>query len=290
MFCTRAKEEGAAFPDKGKRVMAILQLCIAFSLILGYASTPFMKELFERQSKKLLYHTVMGENSSHHAAERFERLPTAQKHQIIAHYNALSLKDNSGFWHKVERSFHLLLVELPPFEKLWLLLAVAIPLMLLLRVEGVNDVVWLLPCVAALYGWNHQQQEFPANHRGASTLFPSEKVLVEEHLKEPLSGDISAQYGQLRRGWELYLIRTWAHKEPAKEELEYKRQIEEGEYAFNLARLTEQMAAEKEAPNTSQDKTHSGVLLGYVAWNLLFAWVASRSDGASSRQRKCPFA
>ena len=47
-----------------QRLMAIAQLCIAFSLLLWYAMQPFMGEYFDLRSRMLLYEYAMGTSPS----------------------------------------------------------------------------------------------------------------------------------------------------------------------------------------------------------------------------------
>ena len=101
------------------RVAAIIQLCLAFSVILWCAGQPFMGELFAIKSKMILYQSVMGSPDLlkkgkddpklaarlERNAERFASLPLDQKQQLIRSYEQLHNKAEAPFLTKLWRSY-----------------------------------------------------------------------------------------------------------------------------------------------------------------------------------------
>ena len=62
MFRKRTKKiypPGTFIPTPA-RVCAIIQLCVAFTVLIWNMATPFAGELFNVKSKMILYHDVMG--------------------------------------------------------------------------------------------------------------------------------------------------------------------------------------------------------------------------------------
>lgn len=293
MFAKRKREyPPGTFISTPKRVLAILQLCIAFTLLIAIISYPFIGELFEQKSETLLYHNVMGnpllsEKIGHSNPEyterlkrnavRFENLPEEQRKSMIQHYDALQVKSEKPFLTKCWQSLKILFVELPSFERAWLLLAIIVPIMLLKRVEGAAKAAWLLPIVALLYSLNNyfygEQPLLPGDNK----LFPSEKILVDEYLKAPLSSSITEQHTQLLKGWQLYLIHNWTDQIPSEDANVFAKQVEEGEHLFNVARLEAIVDQPKQHGSIFHQKTSLLLLALYVIWNLYFAWMINKS-------------
>jgi hypothetical protein len=295
MFAKRKKREypPGTFISTPKRVLAILQLCIAFTILIASASHPFIGELFAQKSQTLLYHNVMGNNVLSEKignanpkyrellkmnAIRFEKLPESQKTNIIEQYDALQAKSEKPFLTKLWHSIKILILDLPAFERAWLVLTVIISIMLLKRVEGSAKAAWLLPIVALLYALNNYAYGEKQLPTADSKLFPSEQIIVQEYLKEPLSQNILEQQPQLLKGWNNYLIKNWAHQIPSEDLDAFSKQAEEGEYAFNVARL-EAIANQPRQDRSVFHQRESVLLLAlYVLWNLYFAWRVNKSE------------
>ncbi len=295
MFSKRVRKSfpPGTFIPKPARVMAILQLCMAFTLLFGAAGYPFMGELFAHKSETLLYHVVMGNDLAagkaddqrsrefrgrlERNAQRFAALADSQKAQLIRSYDLLQAKANSSFLEKLQRSLHIIAFELPALERAWILFSVIIAIMLLLRIEGAATAVWILPFIAALYGLDNHQHGSISRFNQGEALFPSEETIVNEYLKHPIQGNIAEQQERLKMGWRLYLIHEWAHQPPSNDPLFFAQQAEEGEFLFDLARLKEMQKHSFLKASPFQEKEPFGLLMIYLIWNIAFAWTAARS-------------
>src|SRR6185437_7678594 len=123
--------------------------------------------------------------------------PEEQRSTIIAKYDMLQAQAEKPFFAKSWNSLRILAFELPPFERAWILLSVIIPILLLLRREGAAKAAWLLPIVALLYAASNYAYGEKTLPPADEALFPSEKVLVKDYLKAPLSVEIFEQREQL---------------------------------------------------------------------------------------------
>lgn len=278
-----------------QRVVAILQLCLAFTVIIASCCYPFLGELFAHKSNTLLYENVMGnsvlaDKLGKHApayrellkrnSERFIALPESQRNPIIQQYDQLQAKSDKTFLSKIRDSFMILAKGLPAFERAWIFFAIVIPLLLLLRIEGAAKAAWLLPIIVVLYAADNYLYGASSKESADANLFPTEQVIVAEYLKEPLSSSILEQQQELTRGWELYLVSQWAREQPSTEASVFEQQVERGQFAFNLARIkaiAKESAASKMNPIPLKQKEPLIVLLLYVLWNFFFAWWVNRN-------------
>lgn len=275
-------------PSKKPKVMAILHLCIAFTVLTSVWGYPFLGELFEFKTKSLLYHAVMGDAtligtdpSSTMMYQRLERnklrfsqLSETDQNLIKSQYLQLQQHVETPFMTKIRRACHIVIFELPAFEQMWLLLSIVIGILLLLGIEGAAETTWLLPLLVLCYGINNQWHGETPSFSLDTRLFPSEEVIIQDYLREPLSKDILTQREQLLQGWKRYLIKEWAHEIPANDVDLFESQAESGEFFFNVARL--KLLAKEPAKTTSFNQRESLLaLLSYLAWNLFFAWQVS---------------
>jgi hypothetical protein len=275
MFCKSKKEyPPGTFIVFPARLMTIVQLSLAFTLIAWHAGYPFMGELFHLKSKLLVYQHVLGiEDLSY--AERFNQLPEVQKATILRDYEALQNEYKQPFFSKLKKSAAILLFGIPFFEKLWILLSVIICILLLKRVDGAVQAVWLLPflvlCFSVENRWYGKKNESRADAR----LFPTEEQILTEYLNSPLSAVIAEQQRQLSRGWDLYLIREWAREIPSNDADEYRRQKEQGDFAFHLARLEFLKPKSPIGISDRNEKQSFYLLSAYLFWNLSFSLIIS---------------
>ncbi len=232
------------------RVAAILQLCIAFTLLSWQATLPFMGDLFATKSQMLVYKHLMG------ASQQFATLPEKQRTQILSDYDQLQKQLETPFLAKVKKGLQGL-YQLPLLEKGWILLALLTPILLLKKVEGAEPLVWLLPLLTLAYAVDNRLQGAPPALTAEQRLFPSEELILNDYLKEPLKPSLAEQHEQLKRGWELYLVQNWG-----------------GDFAFTLARL-EALKNEPSAPKKKQESL--AFLALYLFWNLSFALIVQRS-------------
>ena len=283
------------FIPKPARIMAILQLCVAFTLIFWTCGLPFMGDLFSYKSKILLYQDIMGDNALLQKldatkadqlqskfvrnSERFKQLPRSQKIQILEGYNSVQKLTTTTFFEKMQKSIMILLVGLPPLELVWIILAVVVSILLLLRIEGATHAAWLLPLVVLAYAMDNQFHGKPSPPSPDAALFPSEQVIVNDYLREPLSSSIQEQHQQLKHGWELYLIQEWAKQIPSANSNVFQDQVEEGEFAFNVARVVAHAKVKEQSHFENLRSKESIIyLLIYFFWNVYFAWVVTKKN------------
>lgn len=267
MFRKRTKKEyppGTFIPTPA-RIVAILQLCLAFTLLAWHGSLPFMGELFSTKAKLLVYQHVMGKKIEGHAT-RFAELPKKQRDQILRDYDILQRRLEVGFMEKIGRAVEGIW-HLPLFEKTWILFAVLIPILLLKRIDGAQQIVWILPVLALAYAAENRWQGKPHDLTLEEKLFPTEAVLLRDYLNEPLATTLAAQQQQLERGWKLYLVREWAKELPSDN---FPQQVEKGDFVFNLARLE---AIQKQPVIHTREQESYFWLALYIFWNLSFALV-----------------
>lgn len=281
MFRKRVKREfppGTFIPTPA-RVMAILQLSLALMVLLWHLSQPFLGDLFAIRSKMAVYEFVMGfpDGTDLRArnAERFAALPPAQQTVIADNYNHWQHKLQDTFLEKLRRSFAGVLIDMPLFEKLWLLLSLVVPVLVLLKVDGAVQAAWLLPIAVFAYAADNR---WNGSHRGLSAelqLFPTEAYLVENYGGEDIDPNSLLQKEQLEAAWLKYLAAEWSPKSYTQHagNLEFKQQAEEGEYAFTTARV---LAIELEPESSAPAREASSALAVYLLWNIAFAYVVTK--------------
>lgn len=212
--------------------------------------------------------------------EYFTTLPTSKQAQLKESYAVLSKKvPGRSAYALMEDTFHLAVWGIPPFVKAWLLFSVMICLMLLFSIDGATSGAWILPVIVAVHAYFNLTTAPPPYTSADLQLFPEEEVIWERYVTEKPSDDINEQRRQLLQGWRDYLIREWLKELPATDEEQMIAQSEQGEFAFNIARIelrentplpsAEQKLSEKKAPL---------LLFSYVMWNILFAVIIDRKQ------------
>lgn len=291
MFFRREMRVGSPI-DKVSRVMLILQLCLVFTVLLGILGYPFIGELYEHKSRTLLYNEVMGNVSAFKGSGRemtgdfykklernqmrFQSIPEALRMLFVQKYDALQEKANRSFWTKMWRAFEVSVFEVPFFKQCWVLLGIVIPICILLQIGGARQFVWILPMLAVAYATANFFYGTVVEQSADAKLFPSEEVIVRTYLKKPLGQSIQLQHEQLTRGWKIYLIEEWARQEPSNNAQKFELQAEQGEFAFNVARLTMQVLNEKKTTSPFTEKESLLWLALYCGWNICLAWVVNR--------------
>lgn len=238
-----------------KRVLAILHLCLVFTMICWSGGFPFMGELYHLKSKKMLYESVLNDR------ERFAKLPESKRFEIEAGYHQLEEESKTPFLTKLARSWKILAFYLSPFCQAWILFSIIIPILLLLKIEGSELAAWILPLLVAFYVWDNHANGVDANPE--TKLFPTEEYLVSRYLDAPLSSNILTQKEELIHAWNGYLKQEWAQKED----------LAEGWFRFNIARIKAQ--AQQRYAWQFRQRESSSILLLYLGWNLFFAAVIS---------------
>lgn len=255
------------------RVVAILQLCLAFSLLLWQASQPFMGDLFRIKSQMLMYQDVMGIGDENHKirlernAEHFAALPDNLKRILVEKYDFLQEQLSHSFRQKLHRLFHLFAYGISSYELSWILFSVIIAILVLKRTEGAQHATWILPGLALLFLFDNHRNGVVAD-TPENSLFPSEQEIVQNYLQEPFSKDIFQQREQLLKGWHVYLVKEWAKEDPSEMLPLFQQQAEKGEFLFNVSRLLKQNPFQN---HSSPKKSHLFLLFLYLGWNLFFA-------------------
>lgn len=284
MFKKRYKPpiDPAVFIPKPARIMAILQLCLAFSFVCLKLSGPFMGDLYSHKRQIQLIQLMIGDRALlskeelvgavagklERNTERFAALPDSDRSFILDRYDHLQRLTHTSFFEKSMLSLKRLLIDPHPFELAWLFLSVILSILLLKKVEGARQAVLLLPLITILYGIDNYFFGKTILPSKEESLFPKEQVLVARYLKEPLSGELMEQRTQLKSAWESYLANEWSEN----------KNVENGEYLFNLARAKAMAADHAKATAWVPDRRESLFVIAlYLFWNLLFVIVVFRS-------------
>lgn len=293
MFCCSSKKEvdPNIYIPKGARIPAILQLCLAFSMVLWIAGSPFMQDLYEAKSKLAVFQTVMGEGDFIYRAagkdqnrieqlernhERFWQLPMHEKAFILKKYEEIARDSNRDFIQKTAQAFQRLFFETPPLLLAWIFFGLILPILLLKRVDGAAQALWILPLLAISYAYLNDNAGVG---KPKKEIFPSESYLWQNYIKEAPSRQIWEQKKQLEKGWQAYLIAEWSHPD--------SKTVEDGEFRFHLAHAKK---IGSEDLNSSGKETGVNVFLlgAFVVWNLLF-WASAIFSVREKKAAKCPF-
>jgi len=273
MFKKRKKKffpEGTFIPTF-PRILSIIQLCLAFTAFLFAAGSPFLTHHFDIKSKILLYDYVLG-NTLPTTRAYFNELDHNQKERVMAGYAELNKAASSSFFKKLEESLNLILIKMPAFERAWILFAIVIPFLLLKKVEGAKQAVWILPLIALAYLANNQYQEMPKLSEEAM-LYPEEEWLSEKYLNKNISTfPVLEQQSQLLKAWHHYLIEYYTKEQPSDEPAIFLEQISKGEFRFHLARI-EKLDLLEEKEGFALKKQPFFLMLVYCIWNIFFALV-----------------
>lgn len=281
MYARKQKKtfEPGTFIPTTARVVAIIHLCLAFTILAWNASLPFSGELFSIKSRILLYKYVMGiedqkELSSERLsrnANRFNALAEDQKTFLINGYNQLRKLNERTFFVKLQRSAEILAFGIPSFEQAWILFSIIIPILLLKKVKGSVQVIWILPLLALLYAVDNRWNGISPKMDEERQLFPSETYLVENYLSKPLTSNFLEQKNELELAWKRYLIAEWAHESPRTENTAFALQVEKGEHAFNLARIAALSPFNHPLYSQLRNQESLLILALYLFWNFFFA-------------------
>lgn len=265
-----------------QRLMAIAQLCIAFSLLLWHATQPFMGEYFALRSRMLLYEYAMGTSTFlksqpgrdaklEERARRFAHLP--EKEMLRSDYQRIQDYAQRPALRKLEEGFRGLIQNVPPFEQAWIFFSIVISILILLKRDGARQAAWLLPLIVLAYAADNVATGKPAAAQPDAGLFPTEELIIQKYLKEPLKSAPQIQKEQLEKGWKQYLIENWSLKSSEDE----TQKLEDAEYHFTIARLhLLHQQPLSEWLHSYQEKSSGLTLLMYLIWNGMFAWIVSR--------------
>lgn len=270
MFRKRKKQifpEGTFIPTK-PRVMAILQLCLAFTAILFALSKPFMAEHFTIKSHLLVYDYVMG-RADESLKKDFEDLPNNKKELITAKYEALIKVSHQSFFEKLERSLILIFFEISIYERMWIIFSILISILLLKKVEGAKQSAWILPLIAVCYLISNEFYTLPKRLTKEEKLYPEEKLLEEKFMTKRLNTySVIDQQKELLKAWQIYLISHFLNEAPSANPEIFEIQKKKSAYAFEVARA-ETINVFK--ATHEKDKQPLFLLAAYLFWNLHFA-------------------
>lgn len=251
---------------KLQRLLAIVQLCITFTLILWYLFQPFMGEYYALKSRLILMEFVMGIPNVHSQLsevqleanqKRFIQLKEAQ--QVSKDYQEIHQYASRPALTKISDGISLLFREISLFELSWLFFATLVSILLLKETPGAREVVWILPLLALLFAGDNLLFGTPSKGAQDRSLFPNEEQLVAK----PLEGSWLEQREQLQKGWEGYLLSNWS----------FGGDLAAAEFNFAIERLkalTNHPREEWLAELHSKKSVY--LLFCYVAWNLYFAY------------------
>lgn len=267
------------------KLLAILQLCIVFSLFLWIVGQPFLGQVYQHRVTLLNYQVLFGEGelvkrlaekdpkyaeilSRNH--NRFNALPSTEQQTLKDAYQKAQLQMDKPFYTKLIHAFEIFWFEVPSFEKAWIFFGLMIPLMVLIGYEGAKSAAWILPIIAICYSIDNQKNGWIPNKK--NTLFPTEEYLIKNYMNEPLDKSISIQHQQLDKAWKIYLVTEWAHQTPSDEITKKNQQIEIAEFNFQLARVHQLMNETQITAGKEFTQKKSPIVLSlYVLWNLLLA-------------------
>lgn len=257
-FCqkTTLKENGSDNDiPKSARIVCIIQLCLAFTVLLWVFGTPFTDELYRNKKTTAAIEWLTIENS-----EYYETLSPDKKSDLQHIYEKAHNGIQESFLQKLAKSFEELLLQTPITKQLWLLLAFILPFLVMKQIEGSREVFWVFPILALLYAWQVGPQ------KNLHTLYPTESYLEQHYLSAPITGSITEQKEQLEKAWQSYIAAEWSKAEKNSSPNE---KFANGLYHFIY---------ETTILEWSQPPIKPGILtLGsYVIWNLLAAFVVNR--------------
>ncbi|MEC7838730.1 MAG: hypothetical protein VX777_01675 [Chlamydiota bacterium] len=259
------------------RIAAILQLCIAFTVLLSNIGLPFMGEAYQNRSQKIAYQSVIGGSDCETAKrtfEYFQSLPITTQKQILEGYHNLNSRQNKGFMEKAQASLSIILLHLPPFKMAWLCLSFIVPIMLLKKVPSGRMCSLLLPLVTLIHCIDGLYYGKTPELSPGDKLYPQEDYLVEHYMDSPISTNVLTQHSQLKEAWNRYLISEWA---PQVESIDSDDLLEKGQFAFNLERLRAIQSTEVDLFAQFTEREPLPYYMIYLIWNTLFAIVIFRS-------------
>lgn len=266
MFSKKKSISDEAFIPKPARMMAIAQLCIAFTVLLIVLGYPFMGKHYTLKSRLLVYDAVIQD-------PRFESLSPAIQEGLNQEKSSIVAQMGSSFLAKLATSYTKF-AQIPKFKKLWLVLSIVLPILILLKIEGAARAAWVLPLLALAFALDNSRYGMRASPNADEQLYPSEQILETQYLGRKLSSNILEQKGDLLLGWHLYLIKDWAGEVPDTDPEIFKQQVKKGEFAFNLERAIRHANI---ALQDSVGRKESSILLFlYILWNTFFAYFINK--------------
>ncbi len=192
----------------------------------------------------------------------FQKLPQAEQEALT---KGSPKKTGTSWTHEFGKT--------PSFALAWIFFSLVISLLLLFHIEGAKAAVWILPLLVVGYGYFL----YASPQTAPPGLFPSEQYVRETYLLEE---ENTSQREQLLQGWHHYVIHEWAHQTPSADPALYDQQLDEGLFAFNIARLQWIWAGKGDEVVVAGFTTPPSAfrVLTYLLWNLIFAWMINRRE------------
>lgn len=252
--------------SRRKKILTILHLGFAFTFLCWLLIQPYVKEVVTQKSAKALFAQVMEKEAL------FRGLSSEKQKAIVEGFEQAKKKSKPSFLHEIG---HLFFVSTPPFALAWLFFSLAIPLLLLFRIEGAALATWLLPLIVLGYAYFLYSEPVLSNE----SLFPTEEYVRSHYIEKSEFASLN-QRESLLLGWHRYLILEWAHEAPSEEKKKFSLQLEKGLFAFNVARLEWLLADKGDEIVTKGFMAHPSILriICYFIWNLSFAWFMNRKE------------
>lgn len=254
------------------RIASILLLIAALSAFLWLLFDPFMGEHFRLKDEKVLIQNLRGDETlakgdplleAKLRSNRLLFLNLPEQKQLKIQDKELLLDERIGrsSYKKLIGGILSFLFETPFVLLLWLASALIIPFFTLKGRQWTHNasILPLLFMCVYLSGTIYTSKPLVS-------IYPSEKEIIDHHLKRPLGTTLEEQAKDLKEGWELYLIENWAKEIPTKEN--YDRQVEKGAFLFNYALF--------EMPK-QQNNSLAFAILGLIV-SLVFAVATFRSS------------
>jgi|GEM_PF-6235823 len=225
------------------RFICIIQLCLAFTLLILFGGYPLLEGYSVTQDRKVHLQLLIND-------PLYASLPVEQKSELQHAYAKVNDIQNSSYLSRFTRADPLLLG--------WILLAIILPILALKEKPGIQWTVWTLPLLTAAWIFHNQMRgDDPVRH-DESVFFPSEKLVFERYLGEKPAARWEQQMEQVTRGWSLYLKEEWG-----------------SEYAFELHKA---LALTRAEPlDRLNDRRPLPIALLYSIWNTLFACLVTWS-------------
>ncbi|MCB1119251.1 MAG: hypothetical protein KDK65_04760 [Chlamydiia bacterium] len=261
--------------NKRVRILAILHLCLALTLLCWYGGYPFFGHRAKVKELKQEYEWVMQK-------ETFHDLPREKREKIQHNWKKLKEIEVIPWQTKLFYSGKTLLLHLPYFELFWLVFSLVLPIMILKETPGIRGAIWILPLMALAHVVDQPYLKPPVEDSPETVLYPSEERLLTQYTKEPLAPSWSEQKKQLERGWKIYLVKEWAKETPAKEPALFSKQVAKGQHAFTAEKLLLTPLFRDDFFIAKGTETHLKLFI-YLVWNVFFAWMTTTTEATRRR-------
>lgn len=240
------------------RAVVILQLCLAFSILLLHMAYPFSGEHFLAKKYSLLCNNLKTNPS----------LTSEDQLLIDACEKKINLQIERPFSDKLGESLSIVLFKLPSMERAWLFISIFISVLILLEVQGSRHTALLFPIIAVLFALSNYMEGKPLVLTEEEKLFPTIQYLKQHYVNDPNE----SEFESLKKAWPRYLITEWANETPSTNTEEFLEQLNKGSFAFNRARLhTFNPSIFQLSHMQFQSALNPIILILFVFWNCFTA-------------------